>query len=90
MDKVRQGEELEVIKPNIESRPGHYLTIKAVYNRRQIDFTSRKLELGDIGQPFLIWSAGTKIAIEYFARGSSSATELPDLTDWSIRLFVSE
>ena len=28
---------------------------------RQIDFSSRKLELRNIGQPLLIWPAGTKI-----------------------------
>lgn len=32
-------------------RPAHYLAIKAVDNRRQIHFSSRKLELGNIGQP---------------------------------------
>ena len=38
-----------------------YNAIKAVDNRRQIDFSSRKLELRNIGQPLLIWPAGTKI-----------------------------
>lgn len=42
-------------------RPANYVTIKTVDNRRQIDLTCRKLELGDIGQPLFIWSAGTKI-----------------------------
>lgn len=46
------------------NRPAHYLAIKTVDNRRQIDLTSRQMELGDIGQPLFIWSAGTKIAVE--------------------------
>jgi hypothetical protein len=32
-------------------RPAYNLAIKAVDNRRQIDFSSRKLELRNIGQP---------------------------------------
>lgn len=49
-------------------RPAHYLTIKAVDNRRQIDISSRKLELRIIGQPLLIWPAGTKIPGEQIFR----------------------
>jgi len=35
-------------------RPAYNQAIKAVDNRRQIDFSSRKLELRNIGQPLLI------------------------------------
>ena len=49
-------------------RPAHNQAIKAVDNRRQIDFSSRKLELRNIGQPFLIWPAGTKIPGEQIFR----------------------
>lgn len=49
-------------------RPAHYLAIKAVDNRRQIHFSSRKLELGNIGQPLFIWAAGTKIPGEQIFR----------------------
>ncbi|SLY51172.1 putative alcohol dehydrogenase class III [Klebsiella variicola] len=49
-------------------RPAHYLAIKAVDNRRQIHFSSRKLEPGNIGQPLFIWAAGTKIPGEQIFR----------------------
>lgn len=49
-------------------RPAHHLAIKAVDNRRQIDFSSRKLELRNIGQPLFIWPAGTKIPGEQIFR----------------------
>lgn len=59
-------------------RPAHNMTIKAVDNRRQIDFSSRELELRNIGQPLLIWPARTKIPREqiFWCRADFSAVRV--------------
>ncbi|MHC2599048.1 hypothetical protein ACVLVH_004731 [Kluyvera sp. 1366] len=44
--------------------PAHHFAIKTVDDWRQVDLAGRKLELGYIGQPLLIWPEGAKISCE--------------------------
>ncbi len=38
--------------------------VEAIDDRREIDFARAYVELGDIGQPFLIWRESVKVTVD--------------------------